>query len=151
MKTRFAKQLDLTSIYMMGADVWCSDQTEQEYIEECKNSNKYKMGQWYCLEQEGAIVSSLIQYKNCFGLRRSFAGFGSVATSPQERKKGYARALIMSRIETLVADNYSGVYLFNETRSKLYESCGFESIANVEGLMFLSINGGVHESSPSYF
>ena len=151
MKTRPSKPAEMDYIYLMGKDVWGIDTNEQQYLEECRASEKYTLGQWYVLEHNKQLVSSLIIYKNNFQLNQSFVGIGSVATMPSERNKGYAGALIQACIEKLIVQGYSGVYLFSETNSKIYNSCGFEFINGNNNLMFLSINGGTHESNPTYF
>ena len=151
MKTRPAKPSDLDYIYLMGKDVWGIDTNEQQYLEECHASEKYKLGQWYCLEINKQLISSLITYKNMFQLNKSSVGIGSVATVLSARNKGYASMLIQQCIEKLTVQGYSGVYLFSETNSTIYKDCGFEFVHDNSNLMFLSINGGTLESNPTYF
>ncbi|MBI3016721.1 MAG: GNAT family N-acetyltransferase, partial [Deltaproteobacteria bacterium] len=88
---RKAKPKDLDSIYLMGIDVWSDGNTKAEYLFECRNSPKYKKGEWFVLvDSQDNPVSSLITYT----LTEKTIGIGSIATPQSLRKRGYASELI---------------------------------------------------------
>jgi len=153
MTPRLARVEDMESIYMMGFDAWGENTTRKEYINACGNSEKYKLGKWYCIEKDNEIVSSIIIYCGSFGLGEKYCGFGSIATSPIHRNKGYAGHLIAESIKGLVQEQYSGVFLFSEVGTSLYSKHGFCQVTGYEkeGLMFLSINGGNQPEVPRHF
>ena len=134
-------------------DVWGVGSSEKHYLSECRNSDKYQLGKWYCLESSNIPVSSLIVYKNCFQLQDRFAGFGSISTDPQKRCKGYASKLIDACVENLKLEGCAGVYLHSETDSSIYKRLGFHTVSSFEEthLMFLEIVDVQHTSSPMYF
>ena len=65
---RKAVSSELCHVYMMGFDVWGGDCSEHDYLELCSSSQKYALGNWYVLSHEGELVSSVIEYQNCWGL-----------------------------------------------------------------------------------
>ena len=65
---RKAVSSELCHVYMMGFDVWGGDCSVHDYLELCGNSHKYALGSWYVLSHEGDLVSSVIEYQNCWGL-----------------------------------------------------------------------------------
>ena len=145
--------MDMDHIYRMGMDVWSDDLSEEQYLNECRNSEKYQLGRWYCLESSNSPASSLIIYKNCFKLQNKFAGFGSISTAPQHRCKGYASKLINECVQILSLEGCSGIYLHCETDSSIYKRLGFHYVSSSEKthLMFLKIDDEQHESNPTYF
>ena len=153
MTVRPAKNEDMESIYMMGFDAWGKDTTKHVYLESCCNSEKYKRGNWYCIEKNNEIVSSIIIYRGSFGLSEKYCGFGSIATSPIHRNKGNAGHLISESVKRLVQGKYLGIFLFSEVGNSLYSKHGFCQVTGheKEGLTFLSINGGSQPEAPSYF
>jgi len=153
MTIRRATAEDMESIYMMGIDAWGSDTTEQEYLQSCRSSEKYKLGTWYCLEKNNERLSSIIIYSGVFGLQEKYGGFGSISTNPMHRNKGYAGDLIADSIKRLEQEQYLGIFLFSEVGTSLYGKYGFCQVGGYEkdGLMFLGINGGSKTTAPSYF
>ncbi len=65
---RAASISEINQVFMMGFDVWGGNCSEHEYLELCRNSQKYEQGTWYVLSRENELVSSLIEYQNCWGL-----------------------------------------------------------------------------------
>jgi len=59
---RPARPTDMDSIYLTGIDVWGDDSSEERYLNECRTSTKYQKGQWYCLECNSCLISSLVVY-----------------------------------------------------------------------------------------
>lgn len=141
----------MDTIYLMGFEAWGSGTSMDKYLTECRNSDKYRQGQWYCLESKSSVVSSLILYKDNFGLEDKMAGLGSIATVSTLRNKGYATKLLTLCIAELKSQDYRGVYLFSETDSSIYQKCGFASVSNTNGLMFYKIYGDTQKDSPTYF
>jgi len=154
-KLRAATKKDMTAVYMMGFDVWAGRESGSDYLTGCAADKKYELGQWYGLEveQSSDLVSSLIIYRNCFGLADKYYGFGSIATVPLHRNNGYATALIELCIQKLKKDSAMGVYLLSDIDPGFYSRIGFSSVESYEEtrLMFLSLNGGHSLGPPSYF
>lgn len=50
-KLRKATSKDMNIVYMMGYDVWGNNMSPKEYLVMCQGSSKYKLGQWYVLEE----------------------------------------------------------------------------------------------------
>jgi len=150
---RPANIIDIVPIYMMGYDVWGGQDSEDTYIEACEASEKYKQGSWYCLEKNNELVSSLISYKNCFGLSEKYCGLGSIATAPTHRRKGYAMVLIAQYLKLLKSENMAGIFLFSDINPYMYSKFGFTLVENYEdqGLMYLSLNGSGAIEIPKYF
>jgi len=153
MKLRAATKKDMIAVYMMGFDVWAGSESESEYLAGCEVSEKYKLGHWYCLERDRDVVSSLIIYRDCFGLADEYYGLGSIATVPSQRKNGYATALIELCIQKLNRQSAMGVHLFSDIDPVFYSRLGFTRVESCEetGLMFLSLNGGRFLGPPKYF
>jgi len=153
MKLRTPFMSEMNSIYMMGFDVWSDGESVDDYLKGCNSSNKYKQGQWYCLERKNEVVSSLISYDNCFGLAEKYYGLGSVATQPSQRGKGYASSLIQQYVDLLNADSAAGVFLFSDINPSIYAKLGFNLVEGYEeqGLMSLNLNGRMIIKFPDYF
>ena len=153
MTPRLAVAEDMNSIYSMGFDAWGENATTEEYINACTNSEKYKLGKWYCIEGDNEILSSIIIYFGSSGLVEKYCSFGSIATSPNHRNKGYASHLIAESVKNLVQEQYLGIFLFSEVGTSLYSKHGFCQVPGYEkeGLMFLSINSGSQPAAPSHF
>jgi len=153
MIVRPAVTKDMDAIYLMGIDVWGEGQTEEEYLADCRNSIKYKLGEWHCLTEDGVIVSSLITYQNQFGLADRYVGMGSIATYPDHRRKGYAGCLIQNCIDRCTEEKCLGLLLFSDVESSYYERFGFTAAESemIDPPMFLSLNGGRLPELPRYF
>lgn len=153
MNVRPADTEDMDTIYLMGFDVWGEGQSEAEYLAGCRGSKKYMLGEWYCLTEDGVVLSSLITYKNQFGLADQYGGIGSIATHPNHRKNGYAGTLIQNCIESHNKEKYLGLLLFSDIGAAYYEKFGFTVVKREEesALMCLSLNGGGLPELPRYF
>jgi hypothetical protein len=115
-------------IYMMGYDAWSGGSTKRDYLNLCKNSPKYKKGQWYVLKDGDQLLSSLIIYR----LEENVFGLGSISTPIFLRKKGYASKLISRIIELLENDlNASAMFLYSDIESKFYEKFDFEKLPQI--------------------
>jgi len=146
----------MDAIYTMGYDVWGDNQPEETYLKGCRASQKYKQGQWYYLEHNNTVVSSLIVYTDCFGLQTNFAGIGSIATRPDARRKGFASALLENRLKFLADGGIEGVFIFSDIDTAFYQKHGFEKAATHGAnenstAMFTSFNGCDQPEVPSYF
>lgn len=111
---------------MMGFDVWAEELSESDYLSTCQNSPKYKKGQWHVLLVDDQIVSSLITYENEFELPSNCIGIGSVATSTNSRKRGYASHLVNEIASIMESSEKSAIYLFSDIDASFYEKLGFE-------------------------
>lgn len=70
MHVRKAELHELDAIYTMGFDVWGDGLTLDDYLAGCRNSEKYLSGTWYVLVEKDRVVSSLIVYRDMFGLAK---------------------------------------------------------------------------------
>lgn len=129
MRIRPAIARDLPEIYGMGYDAWGERSPYDTYIQQGLASAKHKKGTWFVLEDErGNIVSSLISYKHAFGLSANCAGIGSIATKPDQRKKGYALFLIKGIVRQLVDEKINHVFLYSDIPPAFYEKIGFQAL-----------------------
>lgn len=92
---------------------------EEDYLESCRTSVKYKHGIWYVGYANEQPVTSLILY--------SFTnyGIGSVATNPNDRGKGYAKQLIQGILEEKAGET---IFLYSDIASQFYEKIGFQAL-----------------------
>jgi len=109
----------------MGYDVWSEGQELGAYRLSCRESPKYRLGEWRVLDDEqGAPASSLILYR----LDADSAGIGSIATAPAERRRGRAAGLIAGVLESLDRQGVKHVFLFSDIAPRYYERFGFEAL-----------------------
>ncbi|WP_161597622.1 GNAT family N-acetyltransferase [Fluviispira multicolorata] len=127
MIVRKATEKDFPSIYFMGHDTWGETLTLEQYALKCSESDKYESGQWFVLEIDNKIVSSLICYRNSFGLDENTVGIGSVATLPEYRNRGYVTYLMK---EITQKQNHGkdvkAFFLFSDIKPSFYEQFGFK-------------------------
>ncbi len=90
MLAREALPDEMERVYLMGFDVWGEDLSQVAYLELCRRSTKYRKGRWHVLTVEGEVVSSLIAYRDEFGLPPGCYGSGSIATPSVLRDRGPA-------------------------------------------------------------
>jgi ribosomal protein S18 acetylase RimI-like enzyme len=122
---RSAAPSDMTSVYMMGFEVWAEGESHSEYLKGCFSSTKYMRGKWYVLEgPNGDLLSSLITYS----FDSQLSGIGSIATVPSMRNKGYATYLTQTVLEHLKGNGVATVFLYSDINPKLYENFGFEAL-----------------------
>jgi predicted acetyltransferase len=125
MISRKAKEIESQDIFLMGQDMWSDNMNEAEYLESCFKSEKYKKGEWWVLEDQSHVVSSLIVYK----FKDQSYGIGSIATSAHERQKGYG-----SKLLTDVMDIYKTfgqlIFLYSDIEPSFYKRLGFKVLPN---------------------
>jgi ribosomal protein S18 acetylase RimI-like enzyme len=123
---READQNDFDQIYLMGFDVW-AEGSAAEYLAECRSSPKYARGKWYVLENdECQLISSLIVY----GLGRNQYGIGSIATSKELRRQGYASTLISEVIRQTESMNPEAIiFLYSDIEPEFYERFNFVQVS----------------------
>ena len=129
MFVRKAVNEDFPGIFLMGFDVWGEEgNTKEQHIDFCQKrvEYKYKYGNWYVLEDKGKIKSSLICYRNAFGLAPRAVGIGSVATVPEFRKQGYmAHLLSKSIFMESQLEKVDYFFLFSDIDPYVYQKHGF--------------------------
>lgn len=149
---RKAEYADLEAVYLMGFDVWGDGLSRGDYLLNCRNSSKYKLGTWYLLEKERKPVASLIVYSGHFGLAENCYGIGSVATSPEERGKGFASFLIQAVTEELLyRDNGEVVFLHSDIGIEFYQKLGYVLIPPSNCLYRKSTQVKYDGPVPEYF
>jgi GNAT superfamily N-acetyltransferase len=97
-KVRKAVHEDMDGIFLMGHAAWGKGEGAQQYLASCRNSPKYKQGEWYVLDhEEHGAIASLILYR----LTANSAGIGSIATVPERRKQGFGAHLVQTIVSLL--------------------------------------------------
>ena len=114
----------MSDVFLMGFDAWREGHGVDDYLKMCRDSRKYAAGSWRVLETRGALVSSLIVYD----LYKAMVGVGSIATVPDRRWQGFAKALIEHVCRDLEATGTRAIFLFAEVDPVIYESCGFKAL-----------------------
>lgn len=144
---------EMDDVFMMGFDVWGEALSSSDYLNGCRNSSKYQKGHWHVLVVNDEIVSSLITYKNEFGLPKKCYGIGSVATPPACRNKGYASALVSEVVQKLEVAGGRAIYLFSDIDTGFYEKLGFEIVDIKSGCMVRRVDplSALTQDAPSYF
>lgn len=59
---REAQDNEMDQIYLMGFDAWSEGSSKDEYLEKCRNSQKYKKGTWHVLSNSKDLLSSMIRH-----------------------------------------------------------------------------------------
>lgn len=146
-------KFEMDSIYLMGYDVWGDDLSIEIYLNGCRKSKKYALGEWYVLVVDGLVVSSLIMYHDQFGIAANDCGIGSISTSPKFRSNGYARDLIRLMTDQVFTTTETKViFLHSDIGHKLYEKLGFKCISSVSECMYKKKSIDVElRGIPSYF
>lgn len=113
---------DMDQIYMMGFDVWSDGASEKDYLNGCRNSEKYKKGTWYILTEGLKLVSSLILYN--FGDNEF--GIGSISTPLPLRNQGFASQLIFGVI-TEIENKFKEptFFLYSDFAPEFYKKFGY--------------------------
>ncbi|CAG23166.1 hypothetical protein PBPRB1295 [Photobacterium profundum SS9] len=144
---------EMDSIYLMGYDVWGDDFNIETYLNGCRNNKKYVLGEWYVLVVDGLAVSSLIVYHDQFKLAESNFGIGSLSTSSDFRKNGYAKVLINLVVTQIFTTTEAKViFLHSDIGQQFYEQLGFKCIANTSECMYKKKSIDVElRGIPSYF
>ncbi|PCJ58195.1 MAG: GNAT family N-acetyltransferase [Planctomycetota bacterium] len=154
MEIRKAKIEEFDQIFMLGYDVWGEDASICEYLDDCKNSEKYQSGEWYVLVNDEVVLSALIVYSKCFGLADNYHGIGSIATDPKHRKKGYASKLISYFCQKLKDEGISGLYLYSDIDDNFYKKLGFDVVLKDYGTCMINTfcsKEALPDNIPNYF
>jgi hypothetical protein len=125
---REAISLDMDVVYMMGYDVWGGGMPSKEYVTMCNDSNKYKRGRWYVLEDTDTkeLLCSLIVYELNPSENVNIRGIGSIATPLHLRHKGYASILIKGVINELEQKyNCDHFFLYSDIEADFYKKLDF--------------------------
>ena len=152
MQIRKASHHELDAIYWMGFDAWGADLAPTEYLASCQRSKKYQSGVWYLLLVDKRPVSSLIVYRDQFGLGQGCFGIGSLATDPTMRGKGFGSHLLRGVTDMLLSDpNTVATFLHADIDHHYYEKLGYRRIQS--GDCMFSSRGLPHYSAvpPTYF
>jgi predicted N-acetyltransferase YhbS len=121
---REANAKDMTAIYSMGFDAWSNGESKAKYLDQCQASEKYARGLWYVLEVDGVVLSSLIVYRQS----SLTAGIGSLATSVDARKRGYASILVSEVLKILEKAGITSTFLYSDIEHRFYEKFDFKSV-----------------------
>jgi N-acetylglutamate synthase-like GNAT family acetyltransferase len=121
---------EMDTIFMGGFDAWAGSLNQTEYLVKCRRSEKYRQGRWWVLDCGGRIVSSLIVYRNCFGLENGFSGIGTVTTQPDRRCQGFASELLRQVLQVEQPEALKGFFLFSEVKPDFYERHGFVRLSD---------------------
>ncbi len=117
---------DMDQIYMMGYDAWSDGTSEEDYLNGCRNSTKYKKGTWYILLDGLQMVSSLIVYN--FG--ENVFGIGSISTPINLRTKGFASKLIFEVIAEIENEFIKPIFfLYSDISPEFYKKFGFNVVS----------------------
>lgn len=121
---------ELDEVFLMGYDSWGANLPVEMYLESCHASYKYKLGEFYVLEdEEGNFLSSCIVYSlTAFGgvVSENAVGLGSLATSATERHKGYATLLLSQLMAALEQKGVDAFFIHSDIHPKMYQNLGFE-------------------------
>lgn len=156
MQLRKATPNELDRIFAMGYDAWHAGLSINDYLDSCRNSKKYQSGSWYVLTHQGLILSSLIVYRDQFGLPSGCFGIGSIATPAELRHRGYASELI-KRIKLELFANHAchTIYLHSDITHDFYSQLGFTKIENSNCMVCFSQlatqQGSANTNIPEYF
>jgi predicted acetyltransferase len=153
MFVRKATKSEVDNIYLMGYDVWGDSSNIETYLDSCRNSKKYAHGQWYVLIVDGLPVSSLIVYHNQFKLNDNNYGIGSISTSSEFRKNGYAKALINLMVaQIFISTEARIIFLHSDIGHLFYENLGFQCVSDGSECMYKKKSIDVELGRiPSYF
>lgn len=137
MQTRKASPDELNAIFWMGFDAWGADLAPTEYLASCQRSKKYQSGVWYLLLVDNQPVSSLIVYRDQFGLGQGCFGIGSLATTPAMRGQGFGAHLLRTVTDMLLSDpNTVATFLHSDIDHHFYERLGYRRIQSGDCMYF---------------
>jgi predicted N-acetyltransferase YhbS len=152
MKLREAKAYELEAIYAIGFNAWSDGLSYEEYLVDCRGSEKYQAGTWYVLIENEKILSSLIVYHDRFGLKENCFGIGSVATPNSLCGKGYASNLVnLVKKELFTNHNCKALFLHSDIDHQFYNRLGFLTIEGSDCMYALSDSFEFGSSIPAYF
>lgn len=122
-RLRLVQPEDMRTVLAFGFDAWKQDKTFEQYCSGKDTDRNHLRGTRYLLEDAaGQPVAAL----NVLRFRESLIGFASVATSPEQRGKGYASLLLRAVMELhRFAQLDTRFMLFSEVKPAIYERHGF--------------------------
>ena len=116
----------MAAIYMMGYDAWGDGEAVASYLDRCRRSPKYQKGCWYVLDIDQQPVSSLLvhDFQDWGGLPAR--GIGSIATNPDNRRKGHGHRIVELAIDALSMEEQVRIFiLYSDINPRFYENMGF--------------------------
>lgn len=120
---------DMNSIYTMGYDAWGDGLELNKHLFFCNNSEKYKKGTWYILEERNCILSSIICYSLPSIYDISTIGIGSLSTVSDKRRNGFARILLDAVKKEYRNQFKTRVFiLYSDINPDYYKISGFEPL-----------------------
>jgi GNAT superfamily N-acetyltransferase len=122
MLIREAKPKEVKSLLEAGYKLWNKGRTFEEYYKDNTREDSY--GTRYVLEENGAVVSSLILLRLGQKFNCDTYGIGSVFTDKAHAGKGYATILINSCIGKLHKEDCI-IFLYSEIEPAFYERLHF--------------------------
>ena len=122
-RLRLVQPEDLRTVLAFGFDAWKQETTFEEYCAAKDRDSNHLRGTRYLLEDaSGQPVAAL----NVLRFREGLVGLASVATSPEQRGKGYASRLLRAVMELhRFAQLDTRFLLFSEVKPTIYERHGF--------------------------
>ena len=122
-RLRLVQPEDLRVVLAFGYDAWKHGKTFDQYCADKDQDPNHVRGTRYLLEDaSGQPVSAL----NVLRFRESLIGLASVATSPDQRGKGYASLLLRAVLELHRFTQLDTRFLlFSEVKPAIYERHGF--------------------------
>ena len=122
-RLRLVQPEDLRAVLAFGYDAWKQDKSFDEYCAAKDRDLNHLRGTRYLLEDAaGQPVSAL----NVLRFRENLIGLASVATSPDQRGKGYASITLRAVMELhRFAQPDVRFLLFSEVKPTIYERHGF--------------------------
>lgn len=117
---------DMPAVFLFGYDAWSEERSADEHVALCQSLKKYAKGTWYIVERDGRPLSTLICYRDAFNLPNGVVGIGSVATAPDQRRRGFASFLMREVMARLTeASEVAGYFLYSDIDPRVYEKLGF--------------------------
>jgi GNAT superfamily N-acetyltransferase len=113
----------MRTVLAFGYDEWSNGSSVDDFRASYERDRNHLRGTRYLLEDaSGQSVSAL----NVLRFRESLIGLASVATSPDQRGKGYASRLLRAVMELhRFAQPDARFLLFSEVKPTIYERHGF--------------------------
>lgn len=122
-RVRLVQPEDLRTVLAFGFDAWNCGNSVDDFCASYERDRNHVRGTRYLLEDtDGRPVSGL----NVLRFRECLIGLASVATSPEQRGKGYASLLLRAVMELhRFAQPDVRFLLFSEVKPAIYERHGF--------------------------
>ncbi len=129
MEYRSSNEEERDTIYMMGYDTWSDGLSVEAYLQNCRNSKKYKSGRWFVLAEDGVPRASLLVHAFPAWGTDVVRGIGSVATEAAFRRKGFGHAIVAAAMNDLVTrETTSIIFLYSDISPDFYARHGFVTL-----------------------